>query len=82
VLGQHGGDIGPEICGVVEILDVGPVDPEYVLDSDSREMPDNVVDHSVIPPHTRYTTRGRLGFTPSRDEPHSDVNRVTGGTRK
>ena len=81
MLGQHRGDVRPEICGVVEILDVGPVDPEDVLDSDSREMPDDVVDHPVFARHTKYTTRGRLGFTRSRDEPHSAGHRVTGGTR-
>jgi hypothetical protein len=35
-----------------------------VVDSDSREVLDDVVDHSVLSRHTRYTTRGRLGFTP------------------
>jgi hypothetical protein len=43
---------------------------------------DDVVDHPVFARHTKYTTRERLGFTRSRDEPHSGGPRVTGGTRK
>ena len=62
VLGQHGGDVRPEICCVVEVLDVGAVDAEDVLDSGPREMTDDVVDHPVLSRHTRDTTRGSLGF--------------------
>ena len=82
MLGQHSGDVRPEICGVVEIFDVGPVDPEDVVDPDSREVSDDVVDHPVFARHTKYTTRARLGFTRSRNEPHSGGPRVTGGTHK
>jgi hypothetical protein len=82
VLGQHSGDIRSEIGGVVEIFDVGPVDPEDVVDPDSREVSDDVVDHPVFARHTSDTTRERLGFTRSRDEPNNVGPRVMGGTRE
>src|ERR1700728_5079784 len=62
VLGQHGSDVRPEICRVVEVLDVGAVDAEDVFDSGPREMTDDVVDHPVLPRHTRDTAWGPLGF--------------------
>jgi hypothetical protein len=40
-----------EMCGIVKILDVGAVDTEYVIDVDSREVLDDMVDHPLGPGH-------------------------------
>src|SRR6202044_1237538 len=58
VLGQHGGDVRPEIGCVVEVLDVGAVDAEDVLDSGPRLVTDDGGNHPVLPRPTRDTTWG------------------------
>ena len=45
---QHRGDIRPEICGVVEVLDIGAVDTEHAIHSERRKTPDDVVDCPVL----------------------------------
>ena len=57
---------GVEVRGVVHVLDVGAVHAEDVVDSDCRQVPDDVVDHPVLPWHrltclavtAQDTTRG------------------------
>jgi hypothetical protein len=44
VLGQHCGDLGAEKRGIVEVFDVGSVDPENVFHAHSSEVADDVVD--------------------------------------
>jgi hypothetical protein len=51
VLGQHGGDVRLEKCGVVEVFNVGAVDAEDVVDPDCREVSDDVVDHTLLHRH-------------------------------
>ena len=51
VLGQHRGHVRPEVRRVVEILDVGTVHTEDVVDSDFREVLDDVIDHPVLSGH-------------------------------
>ena len=77
VLGQHRGDVVAEVRGVVEILDVGTVDAEDVVDAARREIarrcgrpPDAFWPSVTCPPAPDSdTTRGR-----------SWVHRVTGIT--
>ena len=51
MFGQHRGDSGVEVGRVVQILDVGAVHSENVVDADCREAFDDVVDHPVLPWH-------------------------------
>jgi hypothetical protein len=51
VLGQHRGELGPEVRGVVQILDVGAVDTENVIHPERREVSDDVIDHPVLAEH-------------------------------
>jgi hypothetical protein len=48
---EHRGNVRTEMCGVVKIFDVGAVDTEYVIDLDSREVLDDMVDHPLLPGH-------------------------------
>jgi hypothetical protein len=48
MFGQDGGDVVAEVRGVVEILDVGAVDAEDVLDSGCRQIADYVVDDPMV----------------------------------
>ena len=48
MLGQDGGDVIVEVRGVVEILDVGAVDAEDVLDTGCRQIADDVVDNPML----------------------------------
>ena len=63
MLGQHRGDSGVEVGRVVQILDIGAVHSEDVVDSDCREVFDDVVDHPVLSWHAVNTTGERLKFT-------------------
>jgi hypothetical protein len=60
VLGRHGGDVWPEICGVVEVFGVSAVYAEAVVGSDRRQMPDDVVDHTLLQRQllARFSQRG------------------------
>jgi hypothetical protein len=86
VLGQNRGDIRSEVCGVVQIFDVGPVDTKDVVDSGRREAPDDVVNHSLLAWHTGDTTQGWLQFIAIAEvvtisaEPHAAPHRITGET--
>ena len=51
MLGQDSGDAVMEVRGVVEILDIGTVDTEHVVDADGRKLVDDVVDHALLPVH-------------------------------
>jgi hypothetical protein len=62
MLGQHGRDVRPEICGVVKVLDVGTVDAEDVLHPGTREVPHDVVDHPVLSRHIRDTMYTQFRF--------------------
>jgi hypothetical protein len=39
------------MCSIIKIFDVGAVDTEYVIDLDSREVLDDMVDYSLCPGH-------------------------------
>ena len=68
MLGQHRGDPGPEMRRVVEILDVGAVHTEDVVDSDCRESVDDVVDHPVLPRHVMlHDMRASFSSPPAGD---------------
>ncbi|CAG7092288.1 hypothetical protein PICSAR192_02719 [Mycobacterium avium subsp. paratuberculosis] len=59
VLGQHRGELRPEMRRVVEVLDVGAVHREEVVGSDRREVADDVVDHPVPSEHVGRHEAGR-----------------------
>ena len=56
MFGQNGGDVVAKVGGVVDILDVGAVDAEDVLDPRRRKISDDVInnpaDHSLILSHS------------------------------
>ena len=47
MLGQHRGDVVAEEGGVVEVLDIGAVDTEDVVDATRREVRDDVIDNPM-----------------------------------
>ena len=71
MLGQYRGEVVTEVRGVVEVLDVGAVDTEDVIDTTRRQIPDDVIDNtSNTSEPLRYTTIkiGRERFWKSGDE--------------
>ena len=52
MLGQYRGDVVTEERGVVEVLDIGAVDTEDVIDTTRRQIPDDVIDNTMSACHS------------------------------
>ena len=63
MLRQNSGDTRMEVRGVVQILDIGTVDTEQVVDTDGRKLVNDVVDHALLTVHTDNLSSPTVSMT-------------------
>ncbi len=73
VLGQHRGDVGPQVRRVVQILDIGAVHTKEGAEADRCETVDDAVDHPPLNGHRCNTLHFLWCRTGSRSSRRGEV---------